>query len=47
MAGSKFVLLCAALTLVALSGCETATAVTDGIGGVFYGLSDDMRSIRR
>ena len=47
MKSSKFVLLGAAILAMALAGCETVTAVTDGVGGVFYGMSDDMRSLRR
>lgn len=47
MTSSKIVLISAALFMLILPGCETVTAVTDGIGGVFHGISDDMRSIRR
>lgn len=31
----------------ALSGCNTAAGVADGIGGVFTGMSDDIRGVRR
>ncbi|MCC5989690.1 MAG: hypothetical protein JJT95_18635 [Pararhodobacter sp.] len=47
MKSSKIALLGAAIIVLILPGCETVTAVTDGIGGVFHGLSDDMRSMRR
>ena len=36
----------AVLAVLLLKGCGTVTAVTDGIGGVFYGVSDDIRSVR-
>jgi hypothetical protein len=30
-----------------LSACNTAAGVADGIGGVFLGVSDDIRSVGR
>lgn len=38
-----------ALTLVAslLAGCETTSAALDGVGGVFSGASQDVRSLNR
>jgi hypothetical protein len=38
--------LCAvALSVLALTGCETTSAVFDGVGGVFIGAGNDVRSI--
>ena len=37
----------ALVLLTALAGCNTAAGVTDGIGGVFTGMSDDIRGVRR
>lgn len=42
-----FVILSAVVVMSVLSGCSTLTAVTDGIGGVFHGMSDDLRSMQR
>lgn len=36
----------ATIAVLFLKGCGTVTAVTDGIGGVFYGISEDLRSVR-
>ncbi|WP_255618384.1 hypothetical protein [Roseibaca sp. Y0-43] len=30
-----------------LAGCETTSAALDGVGGVFMGASDDVRSLGR
>ncbi|MBN2759829.1 MAG: hypothetical protein JXQ79_04960 [Rhodobacteraceae bacterium] len=30
-----------------LAGCETTSAALDGVGGVFIGASDDVRSLAR
>ncbi|MCL1627783.1 MULTISPECIES: hypothetical protein [Roseinatronobacter] len=30
-----------------LAGCETTSAALDGVGGVFMGASEDVRSIGR
>lgn len=41
-------LACAALcAAVLLAGCETTSAALDGVGGVFAGASDDVRSLNR
>ena len=41
----------AAVTLVlatlALGGCETTSAALDGVGGVFVGAGQDVRSLAR
>lgn len=47
MKRSRIALLGAAFSVFMLSGCATLTAVTDGIGGVFHGMSEDMRGLRR
>ena len=41
---SAYVLL---LTASVLAACGTTTAALDGVGGVFSGASDDVRSLSR
>jgi len=35
------------LAVTLLAGCETTSAALDGVGGVFIGASDDVRSLAR
>ena len=35
----------ALMALMTLAGCATSSAVVDGIGGVFVGVGEDIRSI--
>jgi predicted small secreted protein len=38
--------LCAmALSVLVLAGCETTSAALDGVGGVFVGAGNDVRSL--
>ena len=35
------------LAIPLLAGCETTSAALDGVGGVFSGASQDVRSLNR
>ncbi|CUX83854.1 MAG: hypothetical protein HLUCCA05_05890 [Roseibaca calidilacus] len=35
------------LVTLGLAACETTSAALDGVGGVFIGASDDVRSLAR
>ncbi|MFN4058931.1 MAG: hypothetical protein ACK4HW_12245 [Roseinatronobacter sp.] len=39
--------LSAALVILTLAGCATSSAVVDGVGGLFIGAGEDIRSIAR
>ncbi|MCC5991690.1 MAG: hypothetical protein JJT99_04120 [Rhodobacteraceae bacterium] len=45
MTGRKSALIGALLGAIMLSGCETTSAVFDGVGGVFMGAGQDVRRI--
>jgi predicted small secreted protein len=42
---TKSSLLAALLGVTLLSGCQTASAALDGVGGVFIGAGQDVRSV--
>lgn len=45
MTGHKSTILALVLGAFVLTGCETTSAVFDGIGGVFMGAGHDVRRI--
>lgn len=47
MTGKRSSLLTAILGALLLSGCATTSAVMDGVGGVFIGAGQDIRSVGR
>lgn len=40
-------ILAVVLASIALAGCETTSAALDGVGGVFLGAGQDVRSLAR
>lgn len=44
MAGKIFAL-GAIIAVMSLAGCATSSAVVDGVGGLFVGVGEDIRSI--
>ena len=45
MTGKRIAMIAAIVGVMALGGCETTSAVFDGIGGVFMGAGQDVRSL--
>lgn len=45
MTRTKTTFLAALLGVLALSGCATTSAALDGVGGVFIGAGQDIRSV--
>ena len=45
MTGTKAAVFAALLGVMGLAGCETTSAIFDGVGGVFMGAGQDIRSL--
>jgi predicted small secreted protein len=45
MTGTRMTVLAALLGAMVLSGCNTVSALFDGVGGVFMGAGQDVRSV--
>jgi predicted small secreted protein len=47
MIRTKLSLILVFMGTMALAGCSTTSAVFDGVGGVFMGAGEDIRSLAR
>jgi predicted small secreted protein len=45
MTGKRATVLAALLGVMVLGGCNTVSAMFDGVGGVFMGAGQDVRSV--